>query len=759
MSTVMRKAPELSRRFFLMASAAAGGGLILSACTTSDITDGAVSQASPPVAPAAPPIDINAYVAIAPDGTIRIMAKNPELGQGIKTMLPMLIAEELDADWSKVTIEQGMVDTPRYGNQFAAGSFATPTHWTPMRQVGATARHMLMLAAAAKWSVSVEELTTGQSVVRHAASNRTASYGDLANEAAKMPAPERAVVDALKLKDAKDYRIIGTDVKNWDAPRITRGEPVFGIDISVPGMKYATFDKCPVFGGKVISANLDAVRALPGVHDAFIVRQIGDDLLGLLDGVAIIADDWWTANEARKTLRIEWDEGAAAVQSTARFNEQASSLASQAPQSYLKPQGATSGGDEASWKAAHAAIDGAARKVEAAYAYPFLAHATLEPQNCTAHVKVDGTAEIWSSSQQPARGRAMISAALGIPAESISVHMVRAGGGFGRRGVTDYMIEAAAISKQAGNIPIKLVWTREDDVQHDNYRSAGWHHFRAGLNASGEIVGFTNHFVSLGANGRPLSWADMPAGEFPAAFASNVVYGQSLIPAVVPTGALRAPTSNSICFVYQSFLDEVAVAAGKDPLAFRLELLAGGNTSTRAQPGFNPKRMSDVLKLVGERSGWSNRASLPRGTGMGVAFYYCQQGHFAHVAKVKVEQNGQWRVQKIWTVGDVGSQIINPTNALNQVQGAIIDGIGTLSQKVTMANGRTEQTNFFDFPLIRMPDAPQIDVHFLKTDFPPTGLGEPALPPTLPAVAGAIFQATGKRIRTLPIVPSDLRWA
>ena len=286
---------EASRRFFLMASAAAGGGLLLSACATPDPTDGASTVAAAPAKPAAPPVDINAYIAISPDGAIRIMAKNPEIGQGIKTMLPMLIAEELDADWSKVQIEQGIADQARYGNQIAGGSFATPMHWTPHRQVGAAARLMLMQAAAAKWSVPVSELSTGPSVVRHAASKREISYGDLATEASAMPAPEKAVIDGLKLKDAKDYRIIGKSVKNWDSPRIVRGEPIFGIDVTVPGMKYASFEKCPVFGGKVVSADLEAAKAVPGVVDAFIVRQVGSDLMGLLDGVAVVADDWWTA--------------------------------------------------------------------------------------------------------------------------------------------------------------------------------------------------------------------------------------------------------------------------------------------------------------------------------------------------------------------------------------------------------------------------------------------------------------------------------
>ncbi|HOY79553.1 MAG TPA: molybdopterin-dependent oxidoreductase, partial [Hyphomonadaceae bacterium] len=416
-----------SRRFFLLASAA-GGGLMLAGCVTAagDTTDGAPALAATPAKPAAPPVDMNNFVAIAPDGTIRIMNKNPEIGQGIKTMLPMLIAEEMDADWSKVTIEQGDADQARYGNQIAGGSFATPNHWVPQRQVGAAARLMLMQAAAARLNVSIDELSTEPSMVVHTATNKKIAYGDLVADAAKLTPPDPAT---LKMKDPASYRIIGKNMRNWDSPKIVRGEPIFGIDTVVPGMKYANFVKCPVFGGKIVSANIDEIKALPGVTDAFIVKAAGAPIptkMGLLDGVAILADDWWTAKEAAKKLKIVWDEGVSKDESSASYDSQAAELAKKTPQTSLSKVGD-----------AAAAMKTAAKTIEASYSYPFLVHAPLEPQNCTAHAKADGTVEVWAPTQRPDMGAngafSLISTALGVAKEKITIHMIRCGGGFGRR--------------------------------------------------------------------------------------------------------------------------------------------------------------------------------------------------------------------------------------------------------------------------------------------------------------------------------------
>ncbi|MBI1360686.1 MAG: molybdopterin-dependent oxidoreductase [Alphaproteobacteria bacterium] len=751
-NTAKARKIDASRRGFLKISAAAGGGLLLSmtvACATPGDTTGAVTKLGA-TKPAAPLQKLNIYVSLASDGTIRIMGKNPEIGQGIKTMLPMLVAEEMDADWSKVQIEQADFD-PAFGAQFAGGSLATPMNWEPLRQVGGATRLVLLQAAAQKWGVPVSELSTGPSVVKHAASNRTVSYGDLAEIAAMLPEPDKTALAAVKLKDPKDYRIIGKSVKQWDSPKIVRGVPIFGIDVTVPGMKYAHYVKCPVFGGKVKSANLDAAKAMPGVTDAFIVRQSGDDIMGLLDGVAVVGDDWWSCKEAAKKLNVVWDEGAGASYSTASFDSQAADFAKGAPQSNLHKKGDPD-----------AAMASAAQKLEASYSYPFLTHAPLEPQNCTAHVKADGTVEIWAPTQNPGSGLGLVTGALGVDKSKVTIHLIRCGGGFGRRLSNDYMVEAAAISKQAGNIPVKLLWTREDDVQHDPYRPGGYHNFKAGLDKQGNLSVLTNHFVSFGRNGKTLSSANLTPTEFPAEYIPNARNDQSLIDANLPTGPMRAPGSNAICFAYQSFLDEVALAAGKDPLDFRLELLANPSSAGPARgnrPTFSPERMTAVLKSVAERSGFASRGSLPKGTGMGIAFYYSHSGHFAHVAKVKVEQSGKLTVQKVWVVGDVGSQIINPTNAVNQCEGAVIDGVSQLYQKITFDKGRTQQSNFFDMPILRMTDAPQVDIHFHITDNAPTGLGEPALPPVLPAVCNAIYAATGKRIRNLPLTAADLRWA
>ena len=723
-----------SRRDFLKVSAAAGGGLLLTFSPPKLTKAGPIAEAEDTTAV------LNSYVRIAPDNIVTIMSKNPEIGQGIKTMLPMLIAEELDVDWKQVRTEQAIFDPAVYGRQFAGGSMATPLNWDPMRKVGAAARQMLVTAAAQRWKVAESECDTASGQVRHKSSGRTFSYGALAAAAAKVPVPD---FGRVKLKDPKDYKIIGHSIAAVDGPNVVKGEPLFGIDTVVPGMLYAVFQKCPVFGGKVASANLDVIRALPGVRHAFVVEG-GTDLSGLMPGVAIVADSWWRADKARRQLKMKWNEGPTAKQNSEGFARQAAELGKKAPEISLRNDGDVA-----------AALKGAANVVEASYAYPFLAHATLEPMNCTAHVQ-GSQAEIWAPTQNPEPGRALVAQTLGLNEKNIIVHMTRSGGGFGRRLMNDYMVEAAWISKVAG-VPVKLVWNRADDMQHDFYRPAGWHFLKGGLDKNGKLVAWQQHFVSFGRNGTFAGSADLSTDSYPAGRVPNLSYGASLIPLGVPTGPLRAPGDNALAFVFQSFIDEMAHAAGKDPLQFQIDLLGKDDLLPAKGVGFNTARARSVLEKVRDVSGWGRR-NLVRRTGLGVAFYYSHMGYFAEVVDATVSNDGQVKINHVWAVGDIGSHVINPSAAMNMTQGGILDGFGeAFNQKITIENGRVVEANFDTFQLLRMSQAAPIDVHFLTTDNSPTGLGEPPLPAAIPALCNAIFAATGKRIRTLPIDPATLK--
>ena len=764
---VQLDADGASRRSFLKASAVAGGGMLLSLSVP--LAAGAAVSATGQAATNAPAL--NAYIKIAPDGIVTIMAKNPEIGQGIKTMLPMLIAEELDVDWKDVRIEQADNDPAKYGAQFAGGSFATPFNWDPLRRVGAAGRQMLIAAAAQSWGCKTSECSAASGVVQHMPTGKTLNYGALAARACTLPPPD---LKTVALKDPKQYRIIGKATPGVDNPLIVTGKPLYGIDVTRPGMLYAVFQKCPVFGGKVVSANLDEIKACPGVRHAFVVEG-GTALDGLLPGVAIVADTWHQANKARGKLKVVWDEGPTASQSSAGFAAQADALSKTPGARVIRKDGDVD-----------AALAVAARTVEAAYFYPFLSHATLEPQNCTADVQGDKV-EIWAPTQNPEQGRQLVAQTLGIklpggfgPQQnpeaaplkvtteaggSVLVHMTRSGGGFGRRLSNDYMVEAAWISKQVGK-PIKLLWNRQDDMQHDFYRPAGYHYFRGGLDASGKLTALHDRFITFGNDGKPASAAEMTAAEFPARVIANCLYETSLIPLGVPTGPLRAPGSNALAYAFQSFLDEMAHAAGKDPIQFQLELLGeprellapGGPPSPFGpQPQFHTGRMRGVVELVAAKSGWGKRTLPPR-TGLGFACYYSHLGYFAEVVQASVAEDGTVKPQKVWIAADVGGQIINPSGAETQVQGAAIDGLGAaLGEAITVEGGKVVQANFDTFRLIRMNQAPVMEVHWLVTDNPPTGLGEPALPPVAPALCNAIFAATGKRVRRLPIDPNELK--
>jgi isoquinoline 1-oxidoreductase beta subunit len=735
-----------TRREFLKVTSLVGGGLLFASYVET------ASALSAFAAPGATDFVPNAFIRITPDGIVTIIAKNPEIGQGVRTMLPMLIADELDVEWKNVRVEQADLDTTKFERQSAGGSTATPNNWIPMRRVGAAARAVLVSAAAQTWGVPESEVETRDGVAHHRSSGRSLRYGQLLDKAATIQAP---ALDSVRLKEPKDFRIIGTSQPGVDNHAIVTGKPIFGIDVTVPGMLYAVFQKCPVFGGKVVRANVDEIKRLPGVRQAFVVEGQAA-LEGLMSGVAIIADSWWAANSARQKLTVTWDEGATAEQSNAAFAARAAELAKQPPARVLRNDGD-----------ADAALRSAAKTVRAEYYYPFLAHAALEPMNTTAHFR-DGKLEIWSQSQTPATGRQLVSRTLGIPESDITIHMLRGGGGFGRRLMNDYLVDAAWIARQAG-VPVKLVATREDDLQHDFYRPAGWHHFTGGLDATGTLIAMKAHFISFGEKvtqdgqvvERGVRAADIPQLEFPARFLSNFSLGASYMPLGVPTGWLRAPGSNGIAFAFQSYLDELAYAAGKDPMQFRIDLLSMPAIGETQPQMYSAERMRGVVELVAEKSDWARRSkSLPKGTGLGTAFYWSHRGYFAEVVQATVSRQGALKVDRVWAAGDVGSEIINPRNAEHQVQGSVIDGLSeAIHQEITIDRGRVVQSNFNNYPLLRMREAPPvIEVYWRKTDFPPTGIGEPALPPAPPALCNAIFAATGKRIRSLPISRHDLTW-
>jgi isoquinoline 1-oxidoreductase beta subunit len=753
---------HLDRRSFLQVTTLAGGGLMIGLYTP----DLLAQRGGRGGGPAPGPVP-SAFITINPDNTFTLVAQNPETGQGIKTALPMLIAEELDVDWSQVTVSQADYDNSKYSSQTEGGSRAIPTHYTPMRQAGAGGRALMIAAAAAEWGVPASALTTASGRVTHASSGRTATYASLASRAATLTPPAPA---DLTLKDPKDFRIVGQPLRGVESFEIVTGKPIYSIDVALPGMLYAVFEKCPVFGGRAIGANLDEIRKLPGIRHAFIVdapAQGGGRGGGAspASGVAIVADSWWLAQSARRSLRVNWDEGAVASQSSAGYAAQAAQLAPRASQ---PPAG---GGQAANVGDVDAAFGTAARIVEASYTIPLLSHAPLEPQNSTAHFD-NGRLEIWSPSQIPNPGQ--VAAAAGIQNTAVTMHLVRAGGGFGRRLNSDYDIEVSRIARMvtdertaAGlpSVPVKLLWTREDDMHFDQYRPGGFHFLKAGLDASGKVTAFRDYVASVSSV--------VPSNEFPRGFVPNFrVFSDPVTPFNIPTGAMRAPSTNGISFIMQSFVDELAVAAGQDPLQFRIDMLAspvpaapaaGGRGGGRGGGGggFNAARARGVLEAVRDMSDWNRRASLPKGTAKGVAFQFAHAGYVAYVAEVTTGADKSLRVNRVWAAIDVGSQIVNTSTSTNLVQGGFIEGMSHLmAWEITIENGRVVQNNFDRYQPARMMHAPSsIEVKFLQTEFAPTGLGEPSLPPALPAVTNAIFAATGVRLRSLPLVKEGYSWA
>lgn len=719
----------LDRRLFLAATL--GGGAVLTLDARVALAAGEDGQATM----------LNAFVRIGSDNIVTIGAKNPEIGQGVRTMLPMLIAEELDVDWSQVRVEQTLANEKLYGPQVAGGSRSTPVNWLPMRRIGAAARHMFVAAAARRWGVDAATLSTHAGHVRHVPSGRSATYAVLAADAAMMPSPDP---ESLVLKSPGDFRIIGTSIAGVDTPAIVAGKPLFGIDTQLPGMIHAAIELCPVFGGTLVSFDEAAVRGERGV---VAVVRVNSGLVpkGQFDSVAILADSWWRADRARQKLNPVWSTQPYDAHSTARYEADAATILATDPQSAIVATGD-----------AKAALAAASRVVRADYDYPFLAHATLEPQNCTALYTEDGRLEIWAPSQAPEGGRKAVSEALDMPGEAITIHMTRIGGGFGRRLMNDYMVQAAQAAKAVPGKPVKLIYSRADDMRHDFYRPAGWHRLAAALDDKGAIVAMTDHFVTFGADAKPLRAADMSPAEFPAQLVPHVHFGRSLLKTNMPTGWLRAPTSNAMAFVFQSFLDEVALAAGLDlPELIRRTL---GEPRLLPQldrgPAFHTGRARAVVDKVCAMAGWQDGALRKPDTGRGFGFYFSHAGYFAEIVDITIKDGTSISVDKIFVAGDIGSQIINPINAEQQVRGSVIEGLGQAmtGQKIEQVDGRVVQENFSDFPLMRMDMVPpSIDISFVLSDHPPTGLGEPALPPVLPALANAVYAATGKRLRSLPL--------
>ena len=710
---------KIDRRQFLKLTGLVGGGLILSFSALR------VSAGSGTLQP-------NGFLRIDAGG-ITLYAKNPEIGQGVKTSLPMIVAEELDAAWDDVQVLQSPIDEATYGRQFAGGSMSIAQNWMPLRQAGAVARAMLVGAAAVRLGVPPAELTTRDSHVVHAHGGRKIRYTELAAAAASMPVP---TADRLPLKPPDQFRLLGSRVTGVDNEALVRGHALFGIDQSLPGMKYAVYQKCPAQGGRVKSFNASEIKKLPGILDVFSLSAKGS-LRELMAGVAIVADSTWAAIAAKRQLRVEWDESGAAQDSWSDAKAQAERLRHR--------PGATQVADRGD---VDQALANGTKRLEAFYSYHFASHAQLEPQNCTAWFR-DGTIELWAPTQTPGAGIQAVANTLGIAPAKVTVHQTRCGGGFGRRLYNDFMCEAAAISARV-DAPVKLQWTREDDMSHDLFRAGGFHQLEGSVDGEGRISGWRDHFVTFTDGNRPVSGGNLPADLFPAGLIDNLRIEQTALDWRTRCGAWRAPGANVFGFVIQSFIHELATAAGRDHLDVLLEILGEPRW---LEPGnawaLHTGRAAGVIKLAAEQAGWGR--DMPAGRGLGLAFYFSHAGHIAEVADVSVDAGKKIKVNRVTVAADVGP-IVNLSGAENQLQGSVIDGLSTmLDLAVTFEQGRVRQSNFDSYPMLRMPHAPPVDVHFIESDFPPTGLGEPGLPPLAPAVCNAIFAASGHRIRTLPI--------
>ncbi len=719
-----------NRRSFLKSSALAGGGMMLGFSWL------ASCKPSPEQLKSIPKewFDINGFLKIADNGMVTIMSPNPEIGQNVKTAMPMIIAEELDIDWDDVTVEQAPLNTEIFTRQLAGGSQSIRHGWEALRMAGATARQMLITAAATAWQVPASEITTKAGVITHEGSKNTAGYGEMASAAAAVDVPEE-----VPLKDAADFTIIGTDRKNVDGPKIVTGQPMFGLDIQEEGMLTAMIIHPPAFGMAYKSMDAEAVKAMPGIKDVFPidvypegVEKQWSDGGGIAKLVAVVGESTWQCMQAKKALTVEW-EVTSELQSSADHDEALTKLLNTKPKQVAREDGNVA-----------KAFKNAAQVIERTYSAPFLAHNTMEPMNFFAHVTAD-EAKLRGPIQTPEFLEKTLVSVLDMPLEKIDIMMTRMGGGFGRRLYGHFGVEAAVISKKM-QAPIKLVYTREDDMTQGTYRPSYKVRYKAGLDEKGSLIAW--QVRGVGTNDDLVF-----ENRFPAGAVDNYLAEKQLLETNVTTGAWRAPRSNFIAGAEQAFMDEVAELAKKDPIEFRLELFDRAINNPVGDPetnDYDPKRYAGVLKLVKEKADWTN--GKKGNTARGVASYYCHNSYVAQVLDLTMDGDTP-KIEKVWCAVDCGI-VINPLSARNQIEGGIIDGIGhaTYSQ-LTFKDGKPEQENFDTYNLIRNGQAPkEIETFFVDNGIDPTGLGEPSLPPVIGALANALYKSTGQRYYHQPFI-------
>ena len=702
----------LSRRDFLTAGAAAGAGLVIGFY----LPHGSSSSNGKDV------FTPNAYLKITPDNRVTILVPRSEMGQGVRTSLPMILAEELEADWKQISVEQVGAST-LYGDQTTGGSASVRTTWDPMRKAGAAAREMLISAAALEWRVPRSACKAENGRVIRTGTNTSLSYGELSSKAASLAIPSDP-----PLKQAKDYKIVGKPMPRLDTPSKVEGKAEFGIDFRLPDMKFATLSRCPTIGGKVASFDDKESKKVPGVS---YVGKVSDS------SIAVVADSVWGAMEGRRVLNVTWDDGPNKdLNSAAIYDSLKNSLGGKSATLY-------STGDVSK-------ISG--RRYEAAYQLPFMAHAPLEPGNCTAHFK-GSSCELWAPTQVPQDVRDSVAQAVGLDSDQVTVHVTLMGGGFGRRLEHDYAVEAAQVSK-AANAPVKVLWTREDDMRFSTYRPASYHHLSAVLDGQGFPLAFSHRFVAGSINGQ--KGASEPDGvdldlrdeaalvySFPNASLEYV-----MVDTPVPLGWMRSVYALQVGFASECFIDELAAAAHKDPLEYRLHLLSKDEDIKYFDATWRTARMRGVLKLAADKAGWGK--PLAPGHYQGIACFGCFSSYVAEVVEISME-NDRPRVHRVVGAIDCG-QVINPKILEQQIQGGVIYALtNAMRAQITIDKGRVVQGNFDDYAPIRMNEAPSVEAYFVESSEPPTGAGEPPVPPLAPALSNAIYAATKKRIRALPI--------